>query len=326
MADLEGATLDPIRREACDWVARCLGKGLTSDDIEALKHWYNLSPEHAAAYAEIRRLWQTLGPVAETARQGSRRERSERAARPVFGRRLFLGSGGLAAAAASAAYLMVRPPLSLWPSYADLTADYRTGAAEHRQLTFGGATSVDLNSKTSVAIRSETASAREIELLSGEVAISVRAASKVLTVLAGPVRAVASTADFNLRCDGDRGTISCLKGLLRVEGAGTVVSLSSGQGAAFGAHRLETISTIDPTVVTAWQRGLLIFDAEPVAHIVEEINRYRSGHIILMNQELGRRRMTARLQITETDTIVLELERIFGAKATKLPGGITVLS
>jgi transmembrane sensor len=49
---------------------------------------------------------------------------------------------------------------------------------------------------------------------------------------------------------------------------------------------------------------MLIFDAMPVAQVVEEVNRYRSGRIFLMNPEIGRRLLTAELLIAEVDKIV----------------------
>jgi transmembrane sensor len=78
--------------------------------------------------------------------------------------------------------------------------------------------------------------------------------------------------------------------------------------------------------VTAWQRGLLVFDATPVAEVVEEVNRYRPGRIVLMNNDIGRRSLTARLRIAEADRIVMQIVHIFGAKPTPLPGGIVILT
>ncbi len=109
-----------------------------------------------------------------------------------------------------------------------------------------------------------------------------------------------------------------------MERTGLAVALAAGQQVGYGAQGMGAVTVIDPERVTAWQRGMLIFDATPVARVIEEVNRYRSGRIVLMNPEIGRRLMTARLRIAETDKIVVQIVHIFGAKARALPGGLVI--
>jgi transmembrane sensor len=186
--------------------------------------------------------------------------------------------------------------------------------------------SLDLNTRTSIAIRPQTTDATRIELISGELAVSTGAAPSSLTVVAADGRIVAAKANFNLRCDGDEVRVSCLEGDLKVERTGLAVSLTAGQQVGYGAQGMGAVRAIDPESVTAWQRGMLIFEAVPVVQVVEEVNRYRSGRIILMNPEIGQRLLTAELLIAEVDKIVAQIVHIFGAKARALPGGIVILT
>jgi transmembrane sensor len=313
-------SFDPVEREAYEWVARFMGGDMKTADIEAMKAWYGQSPAHAAAYAEVRRVWLSLGPAAIAVM----RQRHIKT-RAVVSRRSVLG-GALAASAAGVGYLSVRPPLDLWPSYAELMADYRTQAGEQRQMTLSGTFSLDLNTKTSIAVQSQTADATRIELISGEIAISTGAASPPLTVVARAGRVVAAKADFNLRCDGNEVQVSCLQGDLKVERAGVAVPLTAGQQIGYGPQGMGVKAVINPDAVTAWQHGMLIFEGSPVAEVIEEVNRYRPGRIVLMNREIGQRLLNARLPIAEADKIVTQIVHIFGAKATALPGGIVILT
>jgi transmembrane sensor len=86
------------------------------------------------------------------------------------------------------------------------------------------------------------------------------------------------------------------------------------------------ITTIDPETVTAWRSGLLIFESTPLSEVIAEINRYRSGRIVLLNDELGHRRLTARLRTDETEIVISQIERIFGARVRTLPGGVVILT
>ena len=324
------AGIDPVQREAYEWISRFMGGGMTSAEVEAMKAWYGQSRVHAAAYADARRVWNALGPVANARmRESGNAEhvaRDARAPRAMFaapmGRRALIGG----ALAASAAYALVKPPLDLWPSYSEMMADYRTGAGENRQVTLADSVSLDLNTKTSIAVRSQTADMTQIELISGEAAFSTDAALSELTVVAGSGRIVATRSDFNLRCDGSHVSIACLNGSLAVLRDGRTTRLDARQQVSYGDQGIGTVTAADPDYVTAWRHGRLIFESTPVVQVIAEINRYRAGRIVLMNENIGRRLLTARLPTTETDKIVIQIVHIFGAKARTLPGGIIVLS
>ncbi len=324
------AGLDPVQREAYEWISRFMAGGMTSADIAAMKAWYGSSRAHAAAYANARKTWNALGPVANARMRDGRDAMHvvRRADHPhkirsaSLGRRAFIGG----AVAASTAYAFVKPPLDLWPSYSEVMADYRTGAGEQRQVTLADAVSLNLNTRTSIAVRSQTADLKQIELISGEAAFSMGASSSELNVFAASGRIVATRSDFNLRCDGSQVSIACLDGNLAVVRDGGTTRLDARQQVSYGDQGIGTVTDVNLDHVTAWRQGRLIFEGVPVAQVIAEINRYRSGRIVLMNGDIGRRLLTARLPTTETDKIVIQIVHIFGAKTRTLPGGIIVLT
>ncbi len=77
----------------------------------------------------------------------------------------------------------------------------------------------------------------------------------------------------------------------------------------------------DPTVVTAWQRGLIIFHDVPLAAVVEEINRYRPGRIILFNDALAERKVVAGFRLDQIDDVVNCIAQALRAKIRSLSGG-----
>jgi transmembrane sensor len=317
-----------ISDEAYGWIVRFMAGGMSPADMASMKAWYRQSPDHRAAYAEARRVWQSLGPIASESRhrpgegQVARAAPSRTGAASIPSRRLFLGG----ALAASAAVLMVRPPLDLWPSYTELMADFRTGAGERQQIALGDSLSLDLNTRSSIAIRTQTAEATRIEMLSGEAAISNGRGAPPLTVVAGTGRIFATDAELNVRCDGGEVIVTCLKGHLDVARDGQTTPLDARQQVAYGRQQTGAVAGIDPAVVTAWQQGVLTFDATPVAQVIAELNRYRPGRIILVNGDIGRRLLNARIKVAETDKIIVQIVHIFGAKARELPGGVVILS
>ena len=105
----------------------------TVQDGEAFKAWRGQSPAHQRAWAQASRAWRELGGVV----QAYAAERPPRRARTA-GRRRHSRPGGAGcwpaapAFASLAAVGLLRPPLGLWPSYAEMQADYRTATGEQR--------------------------------------------------------------------------------------------------------------------------------------------------------------------------------------------------
>jgi ferric-dicitrate binding protein FerR (iron transport regulator) len=50
--DRASATLDPIKRQALQWLDRLLSSDTADQDADALKRWRMLSAAHARAFAE----------------------------------------------------------------------------------------------------------------------------------------------------------------------------------------------------------------------------------------------------------------------------------
>jgi transmembrane sensor len=332
--------IERLQREAHDWLACFLRGNATPADLEAMKAWHARSPAHAEAYAQARRLWTSLGQVIGPAEASASAKNvgpacsSEAQSVPPrqprrrsVSRRAVLGGSMAAGVATACGFGLLRPPFDLWPSLAQLSADFRTATGEQRTISITDNVSLDLNTQTAIAIRSTDANARHIELISGEALISVADPSRSLIVSVAAGRAIADDARFNLRyVENAACAITCLGGTVQVENGAGSVSLGAGQQVSFGSSHLGAVTAVDQDVVTAWQKGMLIFEFTPLAQVVEEINRYRPGRLVLLNEKLGHRVLNARLEIKDVDKVVGQIVRIFGAKATFLPAGLVVLT
>jgi transmembrane sensor len=120
--------------------------------------------------------------------------------------------------------------------------------------------------------------------------------------------------------------LACLDGVVSVECRNNMATLEKGQHVSFSASGLGPIGQAEGRIVQAWRQGLLVFDDQPLSQVIPEINRYRRGRIILMNDEIGRLPLDATFQIDRIDEIVPKVARIFGLKARTLPGGLVLLS
>ncbi|MCK9917091.1 FecR domain-containing protein [Microbacteriaceae bacterium K1510] len=317
----------PLEHEAYGWVVRFVSGQASQADIEALKEWSGRSPAHAAAFDEASKAWKALDParrkaLSENVLAFAPAAVRERPAGPRFGRRAFLG-GAVAASAAGLAYLAARPPLELWPSLSELSADYRTATGEQRRITLADSISVEMNTQTSIALRASGDDARGLELITGEALVSVPRAP--VTVFAASARITASNARFNVRYIGQSVCVTCLDGFVAVETPEKALSLSAGRQVVYSAGGLDQATAVDPAMVTAWKDGIIIFDSTPVLEVVAEVNRYRHGKVILTNAALGRERFNARFRIENIERVVGQIAQVFNVRARTLPGGITLL-
>jgi transmembrane sensor len=321
---------DALLNEALDWVVRLKTGEPTRADIEALQQWRRQSVEHEEAFKKAARVFRHAGIAAlELADQPATTDAAlalqrwpPRVLGRVLGRRALLGG---AIAAATAGYLIVRPPLGLWPSLEELSADYRTGKGEQLKVAVTPNVSLELNTQTSIALRSAPNETR-IELISGEASVAAtRSSSKPFVLLAANGQITAVEADFNARCLDGVVSVTCLAGVVDVAQGSSAVQLRKAQQVSYSPGRIEASVQADPEQVTAWQAGLLIFRDRPLADVVDEVNRYRSGKIIITNADLKRRVVNGTFQINRLGDFVPQVQQLFGAQARSLPGGVVLL-
>jgi transmembrane sensor len=327
-----------IEEQAETWLLRMRSGSATRADAQAFQRWCAQDPRHARAVEEWRRVWGTLGSAARAPGEdpwamgrawAARAERSHRF-RP--GRRAFVAGGG--AMAAAAAWLAFVPPLELWPSLTDLAADFRTGTGEQRQFAVADGVVVDLNTQTRIDVLHGDVAGRGIDLRAGEAEIvagvangtSLHAGSSPFTVVAASGRVHALAARFNVRRTGNQVCVSCVDGMLDVEHPTRRVKLMAAQQVVYDDRGVRPISSVDLANVTAWRKGLLVFDDVPLAEVVDEINRYRTGKLILRNSQLGESRVHAQFSIHRLDDAILTIRDLYGAHVTELPGNIVLLS
>ncbi|MBB4196407.1 transmembrane sensor [Rhodoblastus sphagnicola] len=313
---------EAIQRDALAWLAR-VSLSRTAADIAAMRRWRDQSPAHAAALAQAGRLWRELAaPVEALAREGATSADSPAADRPS--RRALLG-GGIALAAGLAGIALVRPPLQMWPSLAELSADRRTGIGEQQHLALEDAVSVDLNTRTSIALHAADQGAG-FDLISGEAAITVaRQVGKPFHVVAADGRVMTSRAVFNVRRDGASVRLTCIEGDVAVECGRRNLTLRAAEQVAYDADGLGGVVSVDPGAVAAWRDGALLFRNTPLAEVIDEVNRYRTGRIMLIDSRLGRRLVTARFEIKHLDTVLVQIADVFKAPVKRLPGGLVLV-
>jgi transmembrane sensor len=328
-----------LQKEAQHWLLRLTSGTATAYDARAFKSWCGQSPAHVEAFADMRRLWENLGPAAAsfTARQQEDVAIATAPAAPLhapsgprmqprrMSRRAFIGG---AVAASAAAVMVMRPPLNLWPSLTDMVADYHTATGEQKDIELGSDRVLHMNTQTTVNLRKQAGRVVGLELVAGE--IQVRNSDTALpsfTVYAGDGRIqIDGQTRCNIRCIGADIQVTGLDGTSTLQYQGRQTVLHTAQRADYGDGRIGPVVAADLEATMAWRRRVLIFDGRPLAEVIEEINRYRPGKIILTNPQLAARKVQARISLNQLADIAALIHDEYGAKIDDLPGGIMILS
>ncbi|NEU99014.1 FecR family protein [Bradyrhizobium uaiense] len=318
--------LSGLEREAHAWIRRLTSGEARAADAAALQRWCSQSPAHAAAFSEASRFWKAFGPAGQSLLDDERKtsHRSRAGGRtPIMTRRAVVGG---ALAAATAGIMVVHPPLELWPSLLELRADYRTGVGEQRELAVVDGVAVQMNTRTSISLGSGGASGT-VELIAGEASFKVAdRRMETFSVTAAGGTTTSTGAQFDVRVDGSSACVTCLANEAHVEHRAQQVVLKSRQRVTYGDSGFGEVVAIDPSVAAAWQQGLIICNMMPLADLIQELNRYRFGRIVLLNGEFGRNPVNGRFRIDRPDEALVQIERAFGIHARALPGGLVLLS
>lgn len=335
----EAEAMQVIEQEAQAWVVRLDSGQATSQDAQAFKRWCARSTSHASAFVQARAVWCDLQTAARRLPQSAPAMAAPRrswwqalwpqsARQPVparSGRRAFLGG----AVAASVAYLAWRPPLALWPSAAELaadfSADYRTATGEQRQIVLADGSQLQMNTQTRINLRSASAGSEALELLAGEAEIRTGGKGAGTVSVRAADGDISGAGSFNIRHTDQEVCVSCLRGQVAIERGNRRVTLQAGEQLSYGPQGFGHRQMVDAGAVSSWRQGMLVFRQVPLVQVVAEVNRYRPGKLILNSDALGRNKVQASFALDRLDDVVALIRDVYGARVTRLPGGIVLL-
>ena len=322
---------DVLAQEARVWLRRLTSGDVTEWDAQAFKRWKQASSAHQQAFDEAKRQWQAMGPAIGTllrsnADAAALHDRSMHVAGPAHaGRRMFLRvTAGAAAVAAGVA--IVHPPLQLWPSLNEWQADARTATGEQRSLALSEGVNLTLNTQTSVRREMLDGKTSGIDLITGEAAVDLRGGGPAFKVVAGVGRSIASEGQFEVRNLDGKVCVTCVQGAVRVEHPGGAVDLKARQQAVYDGDAIGRVAAVETAGISAWRKGELIFRQTPLEKVIDEINRYRPGRVVLTASAVRQSAVSGRFSIAALDGALLQLQHSFDLDARRLPGGVLVLS
>jgi transmembrane sensor len=321
------AALAELEQQAWAWLRLLASGKATDDDADRFRHWLRAGPMHKMAYSKVKLNWDAITSSAQAWRHTDPKLAALQAGKrypPLVQRRMFLGAavGAVAAAGAAVAY----PPLGLWPTPSEWGADYRTATGEQTTIALTDGIEVTLNTQTSIRRQVDGGRTVGVELVNGEAAINLAQAVRPFAVVAGVGSSAAQSGQFQVRYLDGKVCVTCIDGAVRVEHPAGVRALKASQQTIYDAHTISGTAGIDPAQVTAWRGGVLVLNEARLADAIEEINRYRVGRVILLNDAMRDKRVSGSFPIASLDQTLWQMQHAFGLQARALVGGVLLLS
>lgn len=324
---------------AAFWIVR-IHKGLSDEERAALGAWLQESAENPRLLFELAEFWDELDQLSELASLFPVDIAPAASRQRLSGRRR--ASWAVAAClllsvclVAMFVYLTEPRSPSMLAGNVDFEQILATMVGEQSTAALPDGSSVILNTDSELNVR-YLDDARTIDLQQGEAFFSVADdPDRPFNVVVGEniVRAIGTAFNVRRTPEGDI-EVTVTDGVVQVlhddsgdEGgsAGSAVraSLNQGQMAVLNqagamVDDIRNLELIDLEVKLAWQRGMLIFEGEPLDTVLEEFGRYTTTDFILGSRTLADTRVGGYFMAGDIDGLLLALQENFNIRSERI--------
>jgi transmembrane sensor len=317
---------DDVQQAAADWWSRMQGPD-AARDRGAFEKWLNADPRHATEYAALERTWMLSDRIEDTVvGQGRDLSRARASFAWATTPRLVLATAALA--------LVVAVPFALrapGPAPSEVVAvAHATSVGEIRTLTLPDGSLATLDTDTRIEIRYSN-EARTVRVSQGRARFDVRSDPKRRFVVeAGGKLLSTQEANFDVQLARQGLCVTSLRGAIEIRSVGesstAPVALASNAMLRFDTRGAPLAPSPAPKGADRWAQGMLVYQAVPLASVLEETNRYSRRRILLGDPSLGALRVTGTFRPVPVDELAASLAAAFSLAVREDAQGNLLLS
>ncbi|MAM75928.1 FecR domain-containing protein [uncultured Tistrella sp.] len=291
------------RAAAMRWFLLLNEEPVSAEDRAAFARWLAGGEGRVAAYARAEELWDRFGAVKPAWQRMQARRRVSR--RAVL-------TGGVALMAGAAASQLVAP--------GRLLADETTGTGERRELVLADGSRVELGGRSALSTRFD-GNHRLVTLEAGEAWFRPAADPRPFMLRTGEGLITAGPTGFDVKRRQGRTIAAALDGPLRLHPAeGAPADLAAGHRAEFDRRMAGSPRPCRADEVLAWRRDRIVFEDETLAAVVEDLDRYRPGRILLGGDRVAALKVTAVFDLARPDQALDILAETLDLRIRRLAG------
>lgn len=298
-----------IKAAANAWWVRLDSDTVSAQERDEFAHWLAADPQHRQAFDAVAALWNELDAV------------KHRVAKPEIiapKTPLFHRLWAAPALAMCCLALWLFSPLPML-----LRADFQTGYGEMRDIRLSDGSVAHLNSNSALAVRID-GNQRQLTLLQGEAWFEVSPDSaRPFQVHAEQGIVTALGTAFNIRLRNSQAEVSVTQHSVTVDVEQAVgkrhAVVSEGQQLVYNQKAgLGSVKAIDSRTVTAWQRGMLVFQDQPLGEVIAELNCYYHGYLLVTDDSIAQRRVNGVFRTDQPLAVLSALESSLSVHSTRI--------
>ena len=312
MTDHDVLDDDALFDQASGWYYRLRAEDANARDQADFAVWLAQGPAQRQAWDEVSAL---LGALREPARQVREAQRA-RWRRPR-----------LRVWASAAAVLLAVGLLSLYSPWPDRwRSDYATATGESRNLTLADGSQLQLNTDSAVQIDLRP-NERRVTLLRGEAWFEVSAdAARPFGICSGEGWVKVVGTRFSVARQGAQTRVRVAQGKVQVSADGEqTVLLEPGRAVDYQGGRLGAVRDFDGAAEFAWRQRQLVFRQQSLAEVVDELNRYWPGEVLVFGDTLRQRKVSGVFEIDKPEAVLKALKHTLGLRAEQYTPYLRVL-
>lgn len=300
--------------QAIAWFARLQDSKTSQRDRTEFNEWLTACPTHKTAYDKVTQLWHS---------QVLNNALSHYAAIPFPNKR----QQSLPQRLATAACVVLTSGWLLFGSslFDRWQADAMTATGEQQRLLLTDGSAVTLNTDTALVFNTSS-DHRGVKILSGEAYFEVQPDKNrpfIVTTEQGTVKVVGTR--FSVKT-GAATQVDVESGIVVCAGQqGNSRQLTAGQHTRITKQDVAAITPIDASLAFAWLKGRLVFQDQPLEEVINELDRYHRGAIVITDPKLAQTRITGNYKLEDTAEIIRTLAEITGARVINLSPYLTIL-
>lgn len=316
-------------QQALDWL-NLLHDKPTVIDQSRFSQWLQADPAHVEAYAQAQVVWELSEiPAARLAEEDSDalnallRAMDAPAKKP---RQLARWSAGLAMAACL--LLMISMGAGWQPlRWADdLGANYVSAPGQVRTVVLADQSQVTLDADSAIAVNFSQGE-RHVQLRRGAAFFQVTHTGEPFVVDAHGGQTQVLGTQFEVRLQDVGAQVTVLSGRVGVKAANDAQQriLGAAQRVAYKQNVASETQIIDPQRQLAWRDGWLNYYRTPLADVINDLSRHYPGRIVLLNAELGEKRISGSFPSKDPEAVLAALKSVVGFEEYSVMGRVIVV-
>lgn len=315
--------------QAAVWQARLSSDQVTRQQRREFALWMAEKPENRQAWDEMHTFWLGLDNLTEADISGETDCLDDQLTDPgetankkppaiSWSFKPMLGIAATLLLSASLIYTQV----DYW------LADQKTESGQIHTIQLADGSHIVMNSETALSV-DYTGDRRQIALYRGEAYFEVAAdPSRPFLVQTGAGSIQSLGTQFDVKTLNDSVAVTVFEHAVRVtlNNGQLMQRLPAGKQLVFNQNRIDSPLEINLSHVRSWRDRQIIFQDKPLAEVIEELNRYRAGLIVIIDSDIKNLPVTGVFSTDNTDIALQTIEETLSVKIRKLTEKLVLIS